>query len=297
MKRWISVFALFVCPQVWAQSPKLPAKALVRVANPGALMMPGMAMPTTFPNTYASDVTMSFNPNAGSNGTIQANWQFTGTTQTSPMCGSSARHYGKVGVWLYNTAHNTRSWHYVDGASSPVAPCVQMNQTLSLWLDIGTDLCTFDLFMDGTCYLYEQDDEVYCTVAGDFAFLLKKFEMEGATTVDQVVGIYAPWLLTEYCAPSSSPADWRGPVGADSFGSGYWVSTGWMQRSQLISLSFYGVPWRLISKIGPSGQWAPGPKPICTNYDHGCDFVSQTCTAKAMPKEIHNEDIWKRRDA
>lgn len=285
--------ALLLPGSVRAQSPKIPAKSLIRVAHPGALSMLGMAMPTTFPNTYASTPTMSLNPNVGSKGTLTISYQFTGTTQSSPMCNQGAQHHPKVTVQILKNGA-TMSQSTASGYN--VAPCVQMNQTIAVSFDLGSDQCSLSMLVDGTCTLAEQDDDVLCSVSGQFAFFIKQWELEGATTVSQVVDGSGPYFLEPYCAPSSDPPDWFGPFASDDYGTGYWVATELMQRWQLRGLSFYGVKWTPVLPVGPAGEWTAGSsRPICTMADHGCSFVDQTCTAKLMPMpNIRGDEVWKR---
>ena len=130
----VAILGLFaVCPQVRAQKnlillplDKLP---LIRVANPGALSMPGMAMPTTFPNNYASTITATYDPSVGSQGTIYLSYNFTGTTSSgnTAMCNSGAQHIAKIGIQVVNAGVN-KSFHYAQGTGVP--PCVELNQTL-----------------------------------------------------------------------------------------------------------------------------------------------------------------------
>lgn len=280
------LLGLAVCPNVRAQiRPIQLGKALVRTANPGALSMPGMpgmpGMPTvTFPNTYNSVVSSySYDPNAGQGGqgTIYISWNFTGTTQPSPMQSQNTQHTPQVRVnVLYNGV--VKSSHYVAGLG--VSPTAQMNQTLTLGFDIGTDACDLTLFMDGTCEFAEQNDQVYCNIAGAFVFLIKKFQFEYATAETQTIQNVWPFKQEPWCVPPSDPPDWYLHNGAVFGTTGFRVASAWLVRSQILGLSFKYEKWYQLQEFGLPMDVDPGPKVVCTQNDQGCVWGATSCTGQ-----------------
>lgn len=270
----IMLLGFVACTSVMAKPhPVNLGKSLIRAANPGALSMPGMpGMPTTFPNNYNSVISsMSYDPNVGSAGTLYATWNFTGTTLPNPMCSSGAHHFPALQVIVRKSGVN-KSVHDVSG--SYVAPCVQMNQNLTIAFDLGSDQCQLSLFIDGTCALYEQEDSVTCTIAGEFVFLLKNTQFEYAAL--QLLGTYpnppAPGQnLTVNCL---NVPDWQEHVPtwtyAPNFGHDFYADSV-QYRTAPVFQSFKGQSWHYITQYGPIiDAPAPGSQP-CDNYDLGIE--------------------------
>lgn len=273
----VAVLAGLAASQAGAQSLKIN---LIRVANPGALSMPGMpGMPSTFPNTYTNTTSFSFDPNHGSEGTLYVNWNFTGTTGSSPMLyNTTAKHYPTINVEVINNGTG-KSVHYAQGGQ--VAPSAQMNQTLTIAFDIGADQCTLDLFIDGTCLLYEEQDGVTCTVAGAFVFLIRKFQFEYAHSRTQNIGTAYPFPQETWCDPPSDPPDWWLRNALVQPPTGFLDSAAELVRSQFIGLAFTGQPWFQLQPFGfPQDVPAGSPKVICTQNDKGCVWGATSCTGQ-----------------
>ena len=246
--KWIAVpllLLLWACPQVWA---------------------------STFPNTYAVSKTMSYDPTIGSAGTLTINYQFTGTTSPGPMCNTPATHTPKVTTTLSvkgsNGQYTETAQQFRQGTG--VAPCVQMNQTLSMSFDLGSDQCTMDDLLVGSCLLSEEQD-VYCSVAAGFYVYITQSDTEVAITYSQNTHHPAPpngVYVVDWATPESTPCDYSPNVVQSS-------------NPQVLQSSFFnGLSVCQRRKGAPAGSaWTCiNPSPIvtpegdttlhtCTNYD------------------------------
>lgn len=258
-----------------AQEPSNIVKSLFRVVSPGALSMPGMAMPSIFPNTYDSTITTSFDQNAGSQGTLYLNYTFTGTTESSPMCNYPAKHYPRISLVVFNNG-TLKSTHYAAGYQ--INPCAEMNQTLTVALDLGLDNCDIAMLVDGECTMSEQEDGVFCTyMVADFATIFKKFQYESATSETQTVRAGLPFPQAPWCGDTSDPPDFFIKTSATN-PTGYFVATATLIRWQRFGSTFKGVPWGKLIPIGLATAVQAGPKPVCTQYDKGCRWGAMFCT-------------------